>query len=116
MECEACGKKTTLNYGDEQRRLCENCREGKTVLEGLDKEVLSGGLLEALGLISCIVAMVAFMLGLSENSLLSVGSGIFFVMLGAIMYTFGKLVPYIVSIEKSMRIMKDKSVNTEPRK
>lgn len=116
MECEACGKKTTVNHGNEHKTLCENCSEGKTVLEGLDKEVMSGGLLEALGIISCIVAMVAVMLGISENSLLSVGSGIFFVMLGAIMYTFGKLVPYIVSIEKSMRILKDKSLNIEQKK
>jgi len=110
MNCEACGEKTSMNYGNERKTLCENCTETKTVFEGLDKEIMTGGIMQALGIISCIVGISAFLLAFSEGSMPSFISGVLFIMLGATMYTFGKLVPYIISIEESMRILKDKSV------
>lgn len=107
MESESCGKTTSINNGDAHKSLCENCTESERGGERIDKVKVTGGTIQILGFISIIIGVYGLMSGFSYEIVSFIANGVILIMLGATMITFGMLVPHIVSIEKSMRVLKD---------
>ncbi|SCY56281.1 hypothetical protein [Alkaliphilus peptidifermentans] len=133
MKCDVCKSNISVNYGDAYTFLCKKCvdteeghdkskkdRKNDNRIEGEHGEYKKGMIVnisqavKAVGIISTIVGILFFywfirqyLVSYWEFNILNLLIGIATTTIGVVVYAFGYIIPYIISIDKNLKELKD---------